>query len=80
MSRKRRKNAQFQSSDRPSQTQTMHSPPGMRIVGMVSIKTIRTPQGVIVVRQGERISEKVLDEFQDDAVYREIIANAMPVK
>jgi len=45
------------------------------VIGMVSIKTIKTRTGRIVIKQGERISEETLRE---EEVLPEILANAMP--
>lgn len=49
-------------------------------IGMISVKTIRTSEGRVVLRQGERISEEILTEYQQDEILGEIVANAMPGK
>jgi hypothetical protein len=48
------------------------------IIGMFSIKTIKTQSGKIVVHQGQQINEEILKEVQIDEVIFELLANAMP--
>jgi hypothetical protein len=69
MSRKKRSHRQVTSTI-PHRVQ--------RVIGMVSVKTIRHPKGFILIRQGQRISEEIIKQCEAEEIIEEIKANAMP--
>lgn len=59
----------------PANFPTLPYRPSTGVIGMVSIKTIKTRNGRIVIKQGERINETTL---QEEEALNEVLANAMP--
>lgn len=60
---------------RPTSARSTSHISSHRVVGMVSIKTIKNKNGRIIIKQGERIRE---DTLHEEGVLKEILANAMP--
>jgi hypothetical protein len=80
--RKAKQNPQFQHKPFPTLPYSGDSENAKitvsEIIGMFSIKTIRTRTGKIVVRKGQQISESIVQADEIDEVYYELLANAMP--